>query len=99
VLCLRHGQAVARHEDHRTGRLEREVRILRRDRPHLARGLSRARFGAAPKPLKSTFDNERFMALHMMLVRMIPLAPTRAPATISRLFNSTNPAAQAASPE
>ena len=54
---------------------------------------------AAPKPLNSTLPRERFIALHMMLVRMMPLAPTRAPVMISRLLRITKPAAHAASPE
>jgi len=43
--------------------------------------------------------SERFIALHMMRVRMIPEAPTSEPAMISMLFCSTKPVAQAASPE
>ena len=35
----------------------------------------------------------------MILVRIKPLAPTRAPATMRTLFKITNPAAHAASPE
>ena len=54
---------------------------------------------ALPKPLKSTWARERFIALHMIFVRMIPLAPTREPATISTVFSMTKPAAQPARPE
>ncbi len=53
----------------------------------------------APKPPRNTLATERFMALHMMSVRIMPLAPTKAPATISRLFCTINPEAQAAMPE
>ena len=35
----------------------------------------------------------------MIFVSINPLAPTKAPATISTLFKITNPAAQAAKPE
>ncbi len=54
---------------------------------------------AAPKPLNSTLVSERFMALHMIEVSTMPLAPTRAPVMISRLLEITNPAAHAARPE
>ena len=53
----------------------------------------------APNPLNNTFPRDLFIALHIILVRIIPLAPTRDPATINRLFCMTNPAAQAAIPE
>ena len=53
----------------------------------------------APNPLNKTLAKDRFMALHMILVRISPLAPTKAPATIKTLFRITNPAAQAAKPE
>ena len=39
-----------------------------------------------PKPLKRTLAIERFIALHMIVVRISPLAPTSAPATISTVF-------------
>ncbi len=55
--------------------------------------------GCAPNPPKSTFASERFIALHMIRVRMIPEAPTSEPAIISMLLLSTNPVAAAASPE
>jgi len=35
----------------------------------------------------------------MMVVRMMPLAPTRAPATMSTVLEMMKPAAQAAKPE
>ena len=54
---------------------------------------------AAPKPLNSTLLRERFIALHIILVRINPLAPTSEPDTISRLLFNTKPAAQAANPE
>ena len=37
---------------------------------------------APPTPPNSTFISERFIALHMMAVRMMPDAPTRAPVMI-----------------
>ena len=39
------------------------------------------------------------MALHMMLVKMMPAAPTMDPATIKMLLLIAKPAAQAARPE
>ncbi len=53
----------------------------------------------APNPPKSTLASERFIALHMMLVRISPLAPTSDPATISTLLPKIKPAALAAMPE
>ena len=46
-----------------------------------------------------TLASDRFMALHMMRVRMMPEAPTREPAMISTLFMRTKPVAAAARPE
>ena len=54
---------------------------------------------AAPKAPKSTFPSDRFMASHMILVRMIPDAPTSDPLITSASLSSTKPAAQAARPE
>jgi hypothetical protein len=51
-----------------------------------------------PKPPKTTFKIERFMARHMMIERIVPLAPTSAPVTIKRSLASTKPAAAAAQP-
>ena len=53
----------------------------------------------APKAPKSTLASERFMASHMILVRMIPDAPTREPLITRPLLPSTKPVAQAARPE
>jgi len=39
------------------------------------------------------------MALHMIIVRITPLVPTRQPATINTLLVMTKPAAHAARPE
>ena len=52
----------------------------------------------APKAPNSTFRNERFIARHMMIARMIPEAPSSAPATIRSLFSSTMPRAAADRP-
>ena len=52
-----------------------------------------------PKPETRTLIKVRFIALHMMTVRMRPEAPTRQPATTSTLLLMTKPAAQAARPE
>ena len=51
-----------------------------------------------PKAPNSTLVNERFMALHMMIERIRPDEPSRAPAAISRLFFKTNPMATADRP-
>ncbi len=53
---------------------------------------------AAPKPPNSTLLNDRFIARHMMIDRMSPEAPSSAPATMSSLFSSTKPIADAESP-
>ena len=47
----------------------------------------------------STLTSERFIALHMMRVRMSPDAPTSEPVMIRMLLLSTNPVEAAASPE
>ena len=51
------------------------------------------------KPENKTLLNERFIALHMIWVKIIPDAPTSEPATISTLLSTAKPAAQAARPE
>ena len=51
-----------------------------------------------PKAPNSTLVNERFMALHMMIERIRPDEPSRAPAAISRLFFKTKPMATADRP-
>ena len=55
--------------------------------------------GAAPNAPNITLIIDRFIALVMMSVRIIPAAPTRAPATIRIGLPSTNPALAAARPE
>jgi hypothetical protein len=52
-----------------------------------------------PRPPKSTPTSERFIAWHMMAVRMSPDAPTSDPAMTSTELSITKPAAAAASPE
>ena len=54
---------------------------------------------SAPTPAKITLVSERFIALHMMLVKISPDAPTSEPAMISIVLGRTNPAAAAARPE
>ena len=44
-----------------------------------------------PNAPNSTLVKLRFIALHMMMVRMNPLAPSSAPAMISSLLLSTKP--------
>ena len=51
-----------------------------------------------PNAPKSTFVNERFIALHMITDRMSPDDPSSAPAMMSSLFSSTKPMATAARP-
>ena len=58
-----------------------------------------ARPSPAPNAPKITLNSERFIARHMMLVRMIPDAPTSEPLMISTWLPSTKPVAQAARPE
>ncbi len=48
---------------------------------------------------KRTLASDRFMALHMMLVRMMPEAPTSEPAMIRTVLLITKPVAAAARPE
>jgi len=50
-------------------------------------------------PPISTLPSERFIALHMMRVRINPDAPTKAPATTSSGLLITKPLAAAATPE
>ncbi len=52
-----------------------------------------------PNPPRMTLMNFRFMARHMMIERMAPLEPTRAPTTMRRSLESMNPVAAAAQPE
>ena len=54
--------------------------------------------GAAPKPAKRTFATERFIAVAISSVRIVPEEPTSVPATISETLSSANPAAAAESP-
>ena len=51
-----------------------------------------------PKALKRMLGSERPMAELMSRVRMMPEAPTRVPATMSRLLSSTKPEAATARP-
>ena len=41
---------------------------------------------SVPKPPKTTFQMERFMASHMMMLRIAPEEPTSAPVMMSALF-------------
>src|SRR3990172_5898536 len=54
---------------------------------------------AEPNPANRTLASERFMARHMMLVRINPDAPTSEPEMMSTLLESTNPAVAPAMPE
>ena len=51
-----------------------------------------------PNPLKRTLKSERFIALLIASVRMVPDAPTSAPLTMSTSLLSTNPVLAAARP-
>ncbi len=54
--------------------------------------------GAPPKPAKRTLATERFIAVAISIVRIVPEEPTRVPATISATLSSAKPAAAAESP-
>ena len=55
-------------------------------------------FCTVPNAPNSTFVNERFIARHMMIERIKPLEPSRAPAVTSNLLPSTKPIATAERP-
>ena len=55
-------------------------------------------FCTVPNAPNSTFVNERFMARHMMIDRISPLEPSRAPAVTSSRLSSTKPIATAERP-
>ena len=96
VLGLRHGHAVAGDDDHALRGFEHVVGVLGGDGFHFALAPRRpALHRLAPNPPKSTLPMVRFIALHMMMVRMMPEVPTRQPATMSTLFRMTKPAADA----
>ena len=52
-----------------------------------------------PNPPNITFNIDLFIALVIILVRIIPEAPTKDPAIINILLCNTNPVAAAANPE
>ena len=52
-----------------------------------------------PIAVNMTFASERFIALHMIIVRMIPDAPTSEPLMMSTVLSITKPVAAAARPE
>ena len=54
--------------------------------------------GAPPKPAKRTLATERFIAVAISIVRIVPEEPTRVPATISATLSSAKPAAAAERP-
>mmetsp|Transcript_46358 Transcript_46358/g.121650 ORF Transcript_46358/g.121650 Transcript_46358/m.121650 type:complete len:244 (+) Transcript_46358:1040-1771(+) len=54
---------------------------------------------AVPKPPRSTETMLRFMATHMMCVRIAPDEPMSAPTVVSRGWSSMKPSAQSAQPE
>ena len=54
---------------------------------------------SCPKPPSRTFISDRFIALHMIRVRIRPDAPTSDPLMIKPVLSSTKPVAQAANPE
>ena len=102
VLGLGDRHAVAGDEDDLLGGLEHEEGLVGREDLGLALLAvppPPPPGSAAPKPEKRTLGSERFIALHMMRVRMSPEAPTRAPVMMSRTLLTAKPAAQAARPE
>ena len=54
--------------------------------------------GAPPKPAKRMLPTERFIAVAISIVRIVPEEPTRVPATISATLSSAKPAAAAERP-
>ena len=54
---------------------------------------------AEAQPPSNTFINDLFIPRHIIRVRIIPEAPTSAPAIINSLFPSTNPVVEPAIPE
>ena len=87
VLGLGHGHAVAGDDDHGPGGVHDLGRVF--GRGALGRPLlDGRRWRPAPgrMPPNSTLANERFIALHMMIERIRPDEPSKAPAAISRLF-------------
>jgi hypothetical protein len=54
--------------------------------------------GAPPKPAKRMLATERFIAVAISIVRIVPEEPTRVPATISATLSSAKPAAAAERP-
>jgi len=53
----------------------------------------------APNAPKSTLASDRFIALHMIWLRIMPDEPTSAPLMISPVFPITKPVMDAAMPE
>ena len=100
MLGLGDGQTVARddHDDVGVGELDR--RILGADRGHrtLPRRCPRPPPGRPPKPAKRMLPTERFIAVAISIVRIVPEEPTKVPATISATLSRANPAAAAESP-
>ncbi len=54
--------------------------------------------GAPPKPAKRMFATERFIAVAISMVRIVPDEPTSVPATISATLSRAKPAAAAERP-
>ena len=54
--------------------------------------------GTPPKPAKRMLATERFIAVAISIVRIVPEEPTRVPATISATLSSAKPAAAAERP-
>ena len=54
--------------------------------------------GAPPKPANRMLATERFIAVAISIVRIVPEEPTSVPATISATLSSENPAAAAERP-
>ena len=100
VLGLGDGEPVAGDDHDRVGVGELDRRVLGADRgvrALLARRRRRAA-GAPPKPAKRMLATERFIAVAISIVRIVPEEPTSVPATISATLSSAKPAAAAERP-
>ena len=94
VLRARDSHAVPGDEDDQLRECEQWREVLdgrRMDGAALGAGRTPGGLDVDPKPLKSTLKSERFIALLIASVRIVPDAPTSAPLTMSTSLLSTNP--------
>ncbi len=101
VLGLGDGEAVAGDDDDGVGVGELDRRVLGADRDVTGRSSPvppPPPEGAPPKPAKRMLATERFIAVAISRVRIVPEEPTRVPATISATLSRAKPAAAAERP-